>query len=96
MKPDVLVLLQFGGESGSGKRHFSTTVVKTQEDENSILNAILKAFNDIKSEVCSIKKMVQPPPTRRGMLRHKFSRKDGAPANKMLSQKRRRDSQVQQ
>jgi hypothetical protein len=92
MKPDVKELLQFGGESGSGKRHFNTTVVKTQEDENSILNTISKAVNDIKSEVGSIKKMVQPPPTRRGMPRNQFSRKDGAPANKMLSQKRRRDS----
>jgi hypothetical protein len=35
--------------------------VKTQEDENCILNAILKAVNDIKSQVGSIKKMVQPP-----------------------------------
>jgi hypothetical protein len=31
MKPDALVRLPFGGESGSGKRHFDTTLVKSQD-----------------------------------------------------------------
>jgi hypothetical protein len=61
------VHLTFGGEFGSGKRHAEKSVAKTQEDENRIINVILKAVIDIMSEVGLIKKMVRPPPD---VLRH--------------------------
>ena len=57
---DAPVRSTTGGDFGTGKRRAETTTTQPTEEESKILNIILKAINDLKSEMGSIKKLIQP------------------------------------
>ena len=68
---DAPVRSTTGGDFGTGKRRAETTTTQPTEEESKILNIILKAINDLKSEMGSIKKLIQPRDSSKpGVLQH--------------------------